>query len=782
MPTIPLPQDSIVRAGARVSAGRTGEMAAGIGQQEMNIGMEYMQRANEAYQSTVYNKVLTEEQEELQRKIDERKQNAFDEEGNPTYNTLESDIKGYIDESRGRALSKIIDPSVRDKFEQSFATFSASQAQLARSESRKQFIDWSRAEYNDNVERYATLAISADPEMVEKHIADFKSMNDDMLFSGVISSQEHQQREAAFKSNVSVERYRNNMSDSAGQIKDMYEAVSLQFEQGIITESELDAAVKDIQLNQNTNIDELTQEIRANETIDEQTKDRLEKEISQEFMGVTESVRESVENYKKQKKQQITLTVLQAEVDIASGAMTRGQLVRITDSLKEQGYEGFKAALTLEKNFEIYGNSKSGKARADTDIASYVNARQPIPQDISTKAVNDYFKEQAEMQGANTVTDIATLATGYYREVPMVRGTFQAALHESSTEDQLLEAVQAFNHMDRAGNIMPIGKDDSDLVTDYRFMSQYVDMNIPAKTALETIRNNKSMLRSEKEVLSNSFKDKFFEEDRVKKVLDDAVDYKGFLGFGTADLDDRTYAKITDIVRNVYMKSGGDMETTERVAADMLRSSSIGVSSIGAGGERVMVDAPEKILNNVKSDTVQRIFKNDMSAALEGTGVDIEDVKIQPLPNLFRPDDGRQVQRYALTTVDGRIIYKDNKPIGWELPSKELAALEEYIYQKEIPEPIADKLRKKEELTEVERNVVSFREAEAAYKDALNRQANFSDLAKPASQMRDLGRVVDTNEMIDNYRWAVEQRDKAKKRMEELDNEVKSYLKLIGEK
>lgn len=775
MATIPLPQDSIARASARASAGRTGEMAAQIGGQEIDMGFEYIKKATDAYQSTVYNKVLTEEQEELQRKIDERKQQAFDEEGNPTYGTLESDINGYIEESRKRAMSKIIDPRVRDKFDQSFANFSASQAKMARGESRKQFIDWSRAQYNDNAERYSALAISADPEMVEKHIADFKEMNDEMLFNGVISAQEHQAKESLFRSNTSTERFRNEYQSASSATEQQFKELAVLLDKGLISEDDFAKRKEEIDTATNKSIETLQAELRQDENISEQTKDKLAREIELSFGGIDSEVVKTVQELNKQKKQQITLTKLEAEVDIAAGTMKRDELQRISSSLKEQGFEGYKAALQIEKQYEISEQRGFAKRASDNTVASYVNSKQPIPQNIPTRAVNDYFIAQAEAVGAQSIKDLTPIAKDYYREVPMVRGTFKAILHDSSTEEQLMEGVQAFNDLKRGGNTMPIGGSDSELAIDYEMMSQYVDMNIPAKMAFELINNNKQMLKSERDVLTQGFQEKFFEKDRVKQVLDDAIDYKSIMPFSSAELDDITYAKITDIVRNVYMNSGGDMDLTTSAASEILKSTSIGVTNIGAGGDRVMIDAPEKVLNNVTSDTVKAIYNKEVGALLEGTDLAPDDITIDRHMDAFGPlqfdNSGTQIQQYILKKPNGQPLYKDGVPQVWRLPSREEAALEQYFMENEIPEPIQDKIKTGEKLTETEADIISFKEAQAAYKDATRQISIMS------SDERVEGFMGDT--YLKTLKQAMDKKQRLKEESNKIDEEVNSYLKSI---
>lgn len=132
-------------------------------------GEKFMQDARLAMSGAQYNRAMTKGALELERRKQERLQNQLDEDGNPNYETLVSDMELIGREVMAEAGKQIRFSDARQAFEQKFQENIANNLVDMGKKQREMQINWGLATLNESINATREMAIAGNPADVGLH-------------------------------------------------------------------------------------------------------------------------------------------------------------------------------------------------------------------------------------------------------------------------------------------------------------------------------------------------------------------------------------------------------------------------------------------------------------------------------------------------------------------------------------------------------------------------------------------------------------------------------------
>jgi hypothetical protein len=641
-------QERTVQADVRISPSNAAAAtleSARISSEVQRQSQSFFEEAKRANQNANFSKAYARATEVYQKRIQERKAQQVDEDGNPTFEHLPNDIRKIGNEVMQEHVASLRDPEVRNRLQIAFGNYSSNQQIASLSEARRQSIDFSRSAVNESIDSLEKQAAQDDPSMIDGHINEAKNILDESLAGGAITAQEHRARLKQFVDTVQVEKVRGELEQDPQAVLDALEGGStfgLNSKQVRQIKREAQSAVND--------------QIREQERLaqEEVKRAKLDQHLTSETleMGVFDG------------------TVGDADILAAfnSGQITIDQ----TNSLR-------KAAAAKEKK-------KKSEEQVFTAIDKDIKASKPLREYTNsqmTKYAYSVINQYEEQTGERMAPQAMALAfKGIQKPVKPLADSLNYQLTQGPDG---VEAARAVSYLNDKASIAH-SKISSDAQAIAASMEVLEKIGMGGAEALEAARAD--VLHSDEPILEQRHRDYKQivkdREDNYSHVADMIADTFDPGWFDDVDgVEPSMVADLINVERAIYMKAGSE-EAAEVVMKGLIKRN-YSMSSFN-GGDFVMYKSPEMMFPDMSSEALQL----DLTDTLAGLNLLPEDVIIQHESMTEGGEPGYILKSaetgLAVRDSDGRALYWFPNPedmIAKDLARREQIREETAVKQKE---------------------------------------------------------------------------------------------------
>ena len=604
-----------------------------LGQQIESIGNEYVNATIDSMKDAEFSSAFTSAQQEYIQRSVERLNQKTDDEGRATYNTLVQDLGSIGEEIQEQFLSNISNKDVADKFKASFAKVINNKKIQGLEESRRQHVDFSRANLQDSVNKAIESSLIDSPDLVNSYVAQTTEMYDAALADGVISAQEHQRMVSGTEENIRVGSLTNQINTAP---EDMLSILNSDQELGIGNSSRqkligvAEAAIRD--------------------------KERI-------------AIAEQKEAQKVLKQSQ-NLAKSELELGMLRGTAGESDI----ESAFQSGSINELQRLDLLKSLQRTNNAADKSRNVQNDIEQALAERRPLI-GISDKEVNNNYAGKVEAVGADTLRKKADIALSYTTPVTafneeLTWGAVNGDLENAS------EVLSSFSYLNdrQAPTLAALPKQTAAILARASVIS--LNTTVGDKEAMRLAREEFTGRGAEqKQSLRTQFsKQEEFSAENITNTIQDIYDIDGFFGFGQVDVSLDATQAIRQLLESAYAETGDGDSAKAMVKAQTAQL--FGVTNVGQ--EEFMLLPPEKFYPDIPSEDIHSDLKKDVeSFGLENMipdyaqavgGVSIEDVRIEA-DSLTRTDSKNPTWGlYVLGEFGNKVYLIDpatQSPLRW---------------------------------------------------------------------------------------------------------------------
>lgn len=188
----------------------------GIGQTISNVGLNliemdkaYQRQAEEADNNAVYANSINQATIEYQNLFQERINQVIDDDGNPTFSTLQDDVAQIGRDVSDEWLGKIDSPEVRARFNQNFSAYAGNQQIGSISIARNQQLSFISDSITNSISELATQAGSSNEQDRVYFENQANQILNEGLATGAMTAEQVGLAKDSFRKNVSTAIYRN---------------------------------------------------------------------------------------------------------------------------------------------------------------------------------------------------------------------------------------------------------------------------------------------------------------------------------------------------------------------------------------------------------------------------------------------------------------------------------------------------------------------------------------------------------------------------------------------
>lgn len=655
--------------GARAAAAYAdiGKSAANAGLEVMANGMEYFNKASGAIDDAIYNNAYADASKEFNQRVSERISKPFDDNGQPTFSSLNADIDKIGAEVRAKYGN--LSPEAANRFNQSFTNLQTNQSILAMNEARKQQIDYSVGSLHNSLNASTTNALSGPKEMSPQYIDEANRAIDNAVKHGYKTYEEGVALKEATKKNINV-----GWIEIQGQ-KDP-----------VAISQMLNNAAKDSGSSLGLTPMEYSQALSSN---------------AKQLQALYERNKQQVEEEKTLNNEVYANNTAELKVGIVDGTIDRPEL---DQALREGRISASQYAALVTYNSKAKGDSLA-KTRLRGEIGSAVNNGDMLVGKYSGSQIDDHFNYSVAAQGGNLPLfdpklpmDEARIVMKYNAPVSAFTDKIAATMLSGSLDD-VKRAAKAFEFVQKSNPLVV-----SSLTNDSRKLGLIVGILNQLKynhgNADATIQ---SIQLAAKNIDPNieEFRGKQFDnEDKFKTVniLNTVKDMYGdapWLSSNTDTLPEYAVPVVSSLLKQNYIITGNIDDAIE--ATKIQTAGIIGTTEVN-GGKTTMFMPPEYAYPQYANHTIngESVFKlslqHDLAPILkkgeyaDQSAVKPEDVEVRSGPSTVRTLGGAEYtlwnKKTGLPIIDpdsGQV--KTWKPDGEYMVKLKRAAAQEKVNQ-----------------------------------------------------------------------------------------------------
>lgn len=604
-----------------------------LGHQIESIGTEFVTTTIDSMKDAEFSSAFTSAQQEYMQRSVERLNQKTDEEGRANYNTLVQDLGSIGDEIQEQFLSTISNKDVADKFKASFAKVINNKKIQGLEESRRQHVDFSRANLQDSVGKAVESSLVDSPELVNSYVAQTTEMYDAALADGVISAQEHQRMVTDTEENIRVGSLTNQIN---AHPEDMLTMLSSDQDLGIRQNSRqkligvAEAAIRD--------------------------KERI-------------AIAEQKEAQKALKQSQ---NLAKSELELGMLRGTAGES-DIESAFQSNSIDEFQR-LDLLKKLERINNAADKSRDTQNDIEQAIAERRPLI-GVSNKEINSSYAGKVDAVGANTLRKKADIALAYTAPVTafneeLTWGAVNGDLENAS------EVLSSFSYLNdrQAPTLAALPSKTAAILARASVIS--LNTTVGDKEALRLAREEFTGRDAEqKQSLRTQFsKQEEFSAENITNTIQEIYDIDGFFGIGQVDVNPDATQAIRQLLESAYAETGDADSAKAMMKAQTAQL--FGVTNVGQ--EEFMLLPPERFYPDVSSEDIHTDLKKDVEAfGLENMipdyaqavgDVSIDDVRIEA-DSLTRTDSKNPTWGlYVLGEFGNKVYLIDpatQSPLRW---------------------------------------------------------------------------------------------------------------------
>ena len=616
MPIIKKPKEQAVpakgfidpNAGPRAAASGAaiGKMAMSAGQADMSRGLSTLQKAGNALanlNNTVriadYTNRISQGNQRLNNAVNNRLRQPLDDDGNPTFDNLTTDVEKLGREIKTDISSTIKDPAVKAKFEDTFNREIENKQLLSLSQARTQKLDYIKSSLNTGVESLVSQGVDDDLGNINFYRGEINTVIDSAAASGALAP------------------------DHATELKT--------------------TAIDNLMLGQTDKL------INANP---EQAVQQLE-QLTAEGLGVPEKTFKKMVNKAEAaaddartnaqlkraedvniKTETTNLMATQLEAGIETNELGKKHIVEAlqTGAITEDQF------VDLVRKRENITKTKAKELATDLGISSSLQKGLP-PLDFTTGEVSKHYQKRVALTSkdnqAPTLSQKATLALQYKTRVKPFQNELESTILHSNDEAKISEAFRVYDKVTNESREVISGMDKENEATITIAKRFFESTSLSAVDSMERAKDIMNVNKDKKAELNKEFKKipEFNEdlEDTIK-TLHISSTRELILGVPSKIVDEDTTAAFRSLFRDNYTLTGNADDAIELTKAQT--KAIFGESQFNEepgllnDKERLMLYPPEKVFRGFTFDELNQDFTESISNSLP-EGVTTEQTKIK---------------------------------------------------------------------------------------------------------------------------------------------------------
>jgi hypothetical protein len=561
----------------------TKQMSALIDQQ----GKQMFEESKRSHQSATLLNKTTEATEAFMQAQQDRYSRATDEDGNPTFQTLHSDIDQMGNKILDDTANKIIDPEVSQKFRERFGGYIANQKISALKHARNQQISFGRASLDNGLGKLVQQAAADDIDQLASYEQQGIEALQDSLQGGSISHEEFQEKSNQFSAVIRGTAIENAISKEPEKAAEMLTASASEL--GISEEKK----------------EQLTMTLAASAA-----SDVLAVVKANELHKIDETARESE-------------LVNTANSKIEADAMREDDLLKLQDKVAPKTFTELSKKFIKEQTKRVKERQKLQEI--GSKIASSDNISTVKPSEI-----NKYFEHMVKQRSDNTqgpvsLSEGAQMATAIPAPVSAYAKKLEGAV-KFGNDSQADDMLSAYTYIkDRRKPTLESGFDKEATLIMEHTQSLVERGGLNPKEAL--IQSRELIDNKDDQVIQ--FRNKqfnkvdAFKNTNLEETAASDLDAESFLGTNRITADSMlTYKQF---VREGFSRTG-NMESA-RAYATQLMGNKHGNSEI-SGSTNYMFAPPEKTFPSIPPSLLRKTLVADVLPALP-KDVDSESVSVE---------------------------------------------------------------------------------------------------------------------------------------------------------
>lgn len=609
-------------AGVGSAISRESNVLKQLGSRMQQEGQRQIASAIKSIQETRYNKSMGKATVEINRAVSNRTAQITDEDGEPTYQTLASDVERISNKIMSKH-SLGLSGAAKARYVANLSVSIGNKVISANRSARSQHLDYSRTTLFNSIDVMSEQALADDPENLNNYTGNIKDMIITARKDGLLSATEARGLVDNARKNIRITSYNRLIQDDPNAASEVLEGNAA----GLgLRESE-----------------RLMLRNRAKNSVEELEADN--KRAEREFVAAN-------------RETQSTNT---AELDfgIIEGVTTRQAIL---DSLDEGEISQTQANTLLRR--KDAQNGKRDRGISLTDSIQQMKETGVPDFSITPSQLDDYYgKVVASMQDEEGNPVSITQKTVVASQIPANINAYKKELsfHATrGTEENAIESLRAYQMVKVKNPIAIEGMDAKgrDILSLADFYVQHTGMT--DSEAIQAARDSVLDVDEESRKLRarefNTF-DEFHvtESGDLSENLDDTIkeafDVDGFFGVGEAEVDPEMRGAFLRVVRETYMaRNTGDIDAAVASAVDKMRAV-YGVSEVN--GEKVLMRfPPEKVFGG----TPKQIRKDLEKSVAQLPGVTKERVRIKTDYLTILDPTGAGYAMVEDRDVDGEVI------------------------------------------------------------------------------------------------------------------------------
>ncbi len=607
---------------------RESSVVNSFGKRMVQQGSNYMKAALASIEDAQYNDAMTNATKEFNTAADERQQQTTDEEGKPTYGTLQNDVDTLGKQTTAK-YAQTLSPNAQKRFVRSFTRHTGNKTISAGRTARKQHLDHSRSTLYNALDTMTSEALQDTPENMNNYSTNIKEMITDAKKNGIIDKDEAVSLTENSRKNIRLTMYSKMIkSNPAMAVETLSHEDAAQLG---LRETERNTLLNRAQTATVELANEQEAQVRELQVANEERQ-------STNFTNLDFGIMEG--------------TVVKADI------MEQSDLGEITEKqadtlIKRKDLQNVKRQADLTKNDKIRIMKESGSP--DFSVSS--SSLNKYYHNISASLSNPETGEPATLtQKTSVAAQIPMKIPAYTKEL-----SFHATHGEMDTAAEALRNFQmikvknpvAIESLDNNGkNVLSLadyyvthtGISDAEAIT--RARTSILDSNTESKA----LRSREFTTFKEFDVARGGK-----QVDRLDDTMRDAFDVDGFFGIGAADIDPDARGAFARLAKDAYIQNNdGNLDAAIASAVDSMRGA-YGVSEVN-GRSTLMFMPPEQTFGVSTKDLRSDLNRTAVEDLPEGAVDRPDSVKIQA-DYLTRIDPTRS--GYLLThakEVDGELI------------------------------------------------------------------------------------------------------------------------------
>lgn len=592
-----------------------GQSIAAAGRDQQNLGRQiqqqsnnFLKQANNSIETAMLTRSISEATKDINEQVQARVDTRTDRDGNPTFGTLVSDVGEIANKAKGERGISLVNPRVREAYEQHMTQFVNNKQMLALKESRSQHIAFSRNTMFEGVNVLTEQALTDEFANIDIYTDRIQGILESGVASGALNPIEARRIGEQAMSQVRLGHWQKQIEESPEASKMVLDAIDDPSEIGL-THNELNKVKR-------------VADATVNDRIVQATKVRREVVLT-------------ATRVQNETQSELELGIIQgkfAQADIEKAASTENLLeVPGQESLQYNSITNLQR-LDLLKKLANKDNKERKKAVISQGIMSRVNNSESLV-GFTKGQIGDAFLQEvaasAPENGQLTLTQMSQKAARFKAPVTPMQENIEFAVTQGSLPESV-DAIRAYDYLVATNSVALDGMEkDAGAVAS---MASHLIRNTNMTDSDALKRARESIIEaddSDRALRQSEFRrQRDFKTDNMRNTIIDMHDE------GLFDITDITPAPgvlttFSRLLREEYVR-GGDVEGT-KASVKRLTKDKYGETPLADG--EFMLLPPDKAFPGITND----VFKTNMVENLTSKGIKVSE------DNLFIESDAMTV-------------------------------------------------------------------------------------------------------------------------------------------